>query len=258
MNVKATVRAMVTQAGAQFVDQPVPQPGEFVLAQPRVAPPDALAAQFSAAPLDRLNHSSGKSYADCARMWMREPSSSPDWVAYPEDEQAITDVLDWAQARRVAVIPYGGGSSVCGGVEASAGEDYAAVVSLDLERLNMVLEVDAVSRAARIQAGALDAHENLILRLLEVLHLEELLVGGGGVHNEYLMGALRRYFGNSIVAPMESMGRRMRPVPLSTARPSGAPGPSGWIPSRLSLGTIHTRFSRRSAICFSVARLART
>src|SRR5512141_555196 len=111
---QATVRAMVTQAGAQFVDQPVPQPGDFVLAQPRVAPPDALAAQFSAAPLDRLNHSSGKSYADCARMWMRRPSSPPDWVAYPDDEQAIVDILDWAQAKHVAVIPYGGGSSVCG------------------------------------------------------------------------------------------------------------------------------------------------
>jgi alkyldihydroxyacetonephosphate synthase len=120
-----------------------------------MAAPTALAAQFSAAPLDRLNHSAGKSYADLARMWLRTPPAPPDWVAYADDEQAVVDILDWAQRHNVAVIPYGGGSSVCGGVEAAVGESYAAVVSLDLERLNHVLEVDPVSRAARIQAGTL-------------------------------------------------------------------------------------------------------
>jgi alkyldihydroxyacetonephosphate synthase len=152
---QATVKAMVTQVGAKFIEQAPPQVGEFALPEPRIAPPAALAAQFSATPLDRLNHSAGKSYADCARMWLREPPRPPDWVAFPEDEQAIIDVLDWAQANDVAVVPYGGGSSVCGGVAADVGDGYAAAVSLDLERLNRVLEVDAVSRAARIQAGAL-------------------------------------------------------------------------------------------------------
>jgi alkyldihydroxyacetonephosphate synthase len=88
-------------------------------------------------------------------MWLRAPPSLPDWVAYPENEQAVIDILDWAQSHDVAVIPYGGGSSVCGGVEAAVGPGYAAAISLDLERLNRVLEVDPVSRAARIQAGAL-------------------------------------------------------------------------------------------------------
>ena len=138
-----------------FEDRPAPQTTEFDLPAPRVAPPAALAAQFSAAPLDRLNHSAGKSYADCARMWLRQAPSPPDWVAYPDDEQGVIDILDWAQSRNVAVIPYGGGSSVCGGVEAAVGPGYAGAVSLDLERLNRVLEVDTVSRAARIQGGAL-------------------------------------------------------------------------------------------------------
>ena len=115
----------------------------------------SLANQFSASPLDRLNHAGGKSYADCARMWLRQAPPVPDWVAYPEDELVIVDILDWAQTHNVAVIPYGGGSSVCGGVEAAVGDSYAGVISLDLERLNRVLEVDPVSRAARIQAGAL-------------------------------------------------------------------------------------------------------
>lgn len=152
---QATVKGMLAALDAPLDGRPVPQVGEFTLPAPRVAPPAALAPMFSAAPLDRLNHSAGKSWADCARMWLRQAPTPPDWVAYPDDEQAVADILDWASAAKVAVIPYGGGSSVCGGVEAAVGSGYAGVVSLDLERLNRVLEVDPVSRAARIQGGAL-------------------------------------------------------------------------------------------------------
>ena len=55
----------------------------------------------------------------------------------------------------MAVIPYGGGSSVCGGVDTDVGESYKGVISLDLRNLNSVLEIDKESRAARIQAGIL-------------------------------------------------------------------------------------------------------
>ena len=151
----ATVGAMVGGLGVSFEQRNVPRVEEFTLPAPRVAPPPALAPMFSATPLDRLNHSGGKSFADVARMWLRAPPATPDWVAFPDDEQAVVDILDWAQASNVAVVPYGGGSSVCGGVEPAVGDSYAAAVSLDMERLNRVLEVDPVSRAARIQAGAL-------------------------------------------------------------------------------------------------------
>jgi len=152
---RATVRAMVERLGVNFEDREEPQLDEFTLPAPRVAAPPAIAAMFSAEPLDRLNHCAGKSWPDIARMWLRTPPAPPDWVAFPGNEQAVADILDWAQAKNVAVIPYGGGSSVCGGVEAAVGDSYSGVVSLDLERLNRVLEVDPVSRAARIQAGAL-------------------------------------------------------------------------------------------------------
>lgn len=56
-----------------------------------VPAPAALAAMFSQTPLDRLNHSYGKSYADCARMWLRSVPRPPDWVAFPDDEQAVVD-----------------------------------------------------------------------------------------------------------------------------------------------------------------------
>jgi alkyldihydroxyacetonephosphate synthase len=152
---QATVKTMVEQLDAPYAERAVPQVHEFALPTPRIQPPSALAGQFSATPLDRLNHCVGKSYADLARMWLRTAPTPPDWVAFPDDEQAVIDILDWAQTHNVAVIPYGGGSSVCGGVEAAVGDSYAGVVSLDLERLNRVLEVDPTSRAARIQAGAL-------------------------------------------------------------------------------------------------------
>jgi alkyldihydroxyacetonephosphate synthase len=66
----------------------------------------------------------------------------------------VIAVLDWAADADVAVVPYGGGSSVVGGVEYRGG-DHAGVVSLDLSRMDRVLEIDDASRAARIQAGAL-------------------------------------------------------------------------------------------------------
>ena len=151
---QATVKFMVEQLGGQFAALTPPAVEDFSLSAPRIAAPTTLAAMFSSAPLDRLNHAYGKSYADCARMWLRQVPRPPDWVAYPDDEQSIVDILDWAVRSNVAVIPYGGGSSVCGGVEPAVGQDYAAVISLDMERLGQVLEVDTVSRAARIQAGA--------------------------------------------------------------------------------------------------------
>jgi len=64
-------------------------------------------------------------------------------------------LLEWASSSRIAVIPYGGGSSVVGGIEPDVGPDWRGTLSLDLTRLDRVLEVDRISRAARIQAGVL-------------------------------------------------------------------------------------------------------
>jgi alkyldihydroxyacetonephosphate synthase len=132
---RANLRFMLDQLGAVQGEAAPPRVEDFALRAPRISPPAALAAMFSSQPLDRLNHSYGKSYADLARMWLRNVPEPPDWVAYPDDEQAIVDLLDWAARHNVAVVPYGGGSSVCGGVEPAVGSSYAGTVSLDLERL---------------------------------------------------------------------------------------------------------------------------
>ena len=81
-----------------------------------------------------------------------EFENPPDLVAFPRDEAEIGAALEWCEAEGAAVVPFGGGTSVVGGVEPRLGD--RPVVSLDLRRLDRVLEVDAESLAARIQAGA--------------------------------------------------------------------------------------------------------
>lgn len=149
------VKGMLAMLGIAATPLPPPSLADFILPSPRLTPSAALRPIFSSSPHDRLTHSYGKSTADCLRMWQRKVPNPPDWVAFPADEQGVVDVLDWASRNNIAVIPFGGGTSVCGGVEPAVGESYAATVSLDLENLKRVLEVDKTSRAARIQAGVL-------------------------------------------------------------------------------------------------------
>ena len=104
-------------------------------------------------PYERLLHTYGKSYPETVRAFARDFMSAPDLVALPKSEADVAAVLDWASGAKVAVIPFGGGSSVVGGVEPIVGDGYAGAVSLDLRHLDRVLEVDATSRAARIQGG---------------------------------------------------------------------------------------------------------
>ena len=131
----------------------VPKVAEYALRAPRVSPPAALAERFTADPRERLRHAYGQSFEAVARMLLRDVPNPPDHVVHPESEAEIAAVLDWAADANVAVIPFGGGSSVCGGVDTVAPDRFSGVVSLDLARLDQVLEVDKTSRAARIQGG---------------------------------------------------------------------------------------------------------
>ena len=98
------------------------------------------------------------------RAFARDFANAPDLVALPTTEADIVAVLDWASGAKVAVIPFGAGSSVVGGVEPIVGDGYNGVASLDMRRLNRVLAVDATSRAARIQAGILGPAIELALK----------------------------------------------------------------------------------------------
>jgi alkyldihydroxyacetonephosphate synthase len=135
--------------------RPPPLLDNIVLPQPRLAAPPSLSTPCSDAPFDRAGHTYGKAYRDVVRASYGELTRPPDLVAFPETEHQVVELLEWCSEARAAAIPYGGGSSVVGGVEARVGDDYAGVVTIDLTRLDRVLDIDRVSRAARIQGGAL-------------------------------------------------------------------------------------------------------
>ncbi|HEX5988832.1 MAG TPA: FAD-binding oxidoreductase [Solirubrobacterales bacterium] len=133
------------------VEKPVPLE-EVELRAPRLKAPSDFGDLFSDGHYERVSHALGSAYRDVVRGFYGKFDNPPDLVAFPKDESEIEVVLSWAEAEGAAVIPFGGGTSVCGGVEPRLGERPS--VSLDLRRLDRVLEVDATSLAARIQAGA--------------------------------------------------------------------------------------------------------
>src|SRR5205823_14827149 len=102
----------------------------------------------------RAGHAYGKSDREVVRAFGGRLDHPPDVVARPRDEADVVDVLDWCAEANAAAVPYGAGSSVVGGVECDVGDAYAGAVSVDLSALDHVVVVDAVSRAAGIQAGA--------------------------------------------------------------------------------------------------------
>ena len=133
------------------VQRPVPLE-EVELRAPRLKVPSGFGDLFSDGRYERVFHALGSAYRDVVRGFYGKFENPPDLVAFPRDESEIEAVLSWAEAEGAAVIPFGGGTSVCGGVEPRVGE--RPVVSLDLRRLDRVVEVDPQSLAARIQAGA--------------------------------------------------------------------------------------------------------
>jgi alkyldihydroxyacetonephosphate synthase len=124
------------------------------LRPPRIVPPPALLPHCSSDAYDRVSHTYGKSFSDYARGLVGQYDNAPDIVAYPRNEADVTAVVDWAGSAQAALIPFGAGSSVVGGVEPKLdGTSHRAAISLDLRHLDRVVEIDRTSRAARIEAG---------------------------------------------------------------------------------------------------------
>jgi alkyldihydroxyacetonephosphate synthase len=139
--------------GAGEVELPVAL-SEISLPAPRLPVPSQLAAICSSELHERAFHAYGSSYRDIVRAYRGQFDHPPDVVAFPRDEDQLIAVLDWAVQAGAAVIPFGGGTSVVGGVEPVVPEHFAGVVTIDMRRFDRVLEVDSISLAARIQAGA--------------------------------------------------------------------------------------------------------
>ena len=104
--------------------------------------------------LSRITHAGGKSYRDLVRLRAGDASHAPDAVVEAGSEAEVAAVLGACSRAGVAVIAFGGGTSVVGGVEALRGP-HAAAISLDLTRMKDVLDVDQVSLTASLEPGIL-------------------------------------------------------------------------------------------------------
>jgi alkyldihydroxyacetonephosphate synthase len=102
----------------------------------------------------RVGHAAGRSYPDLMRLRSGDASHAPDAVVVPGTAEEVRAVLEACSEARVAVVPFGGGTSVVGGVEPFS-DGFDGAVALDLRRLDRVLDVDRASLTATLEAGLL-------------------------------------------------------------------------------------------------------
>ena len=138
--------------GTDLTSEPVRDWRSVDVPAPGVTPPAALRDLSAVDPFTRVLHATGRSFTDLVQARRGSYGRVPDVVATPRTDAEVAAVLDWCADQHLTCIPFGGGTSVVGGVNAPA--DARGVVTLQMREMDRVLEVDTVSRAARIQAGA--------------------------------------------------------------------------------------------------------
>jgi alkyldihydroxyacetonephosphate synthase len=100
----------------------------------------------------RVLHAAGKGYTDLVRLRAGEPEGAPDAVLYPAGHDQVRAVLELCARCSIAVVPFGGGTSVVGGVAPLRGE-HGGVVALDMGRMGALLALDHESATVTVQAG---------------------------------------------------------------------------------------------------------
>lgn len=165
-----SARALVGQAlGLPDEDTPAVDLGEVRLPSTRL-PDDVLAAITGIVGAEnvrtdrdaRIRHTRGKSTADLLRMRSGDALDAPDAVLSPGMATEVLALIQLCSRARVAVVPFGGGTSVVGGLAASR-DGYAGVVAVDLRRLNRLLSVDEQSQTAELEAGLLGPEAEALL-----------------------------------------------------------------------------------------------
>jgi alkyldihydroxyacetonephosphate synthase len=123
---------------------------------------------------ERVAHAAGKGYVDLVRMRAGEPQGAPDAVVYPAAHEQVRALLALCARESLAVVPFGGGTSVVGGVAPLAGE-HGGVVALDMGRMGAVLALDRESRTVTVQAGGRAAalEDHLATRGLTLGHFPQ-------------------------------------------------------------------------------------
>ena len=126
------------------------------LAPPRLRPPESLGGDPQRG--SRATGSGTRWAAPTATSSAASAAAStgpPTWSPSRRDEDDVRRVLEMCAERRLAAIPFGGGTSVVGGVEPRVGHGYRGTVSIDLGGLSGIVEIDEASSAALIRAGTL-------------------------------------------------------------------------------------------------------
>ncbi len=156
-NLLQLVQQFLVEGAGLRLEEPISAPPADAVAlwEPRGEVPVNLREILRSDPADRAAHTYGKSFRDVWRGLHGDFRNAPDFVARPTDEDGIERIFEYAALHHIAVIPYGGGSSVVGGVEAVGLRGYNGVISMDLGGISGVVEVDDVSRCARIRGGTL-------------------------------------------------------------------------------------------------------
>ena len=153
---KPLISAMQAFLGGRVAPyRAAPAAQEITLAPVRVSPPDSLAGFVSSDAHTRLLHAVGRSFRDLATLRAGVELPAPDAVAVPRDESELADVMAWASDKGLAVIPFGGGSSVVGGINPEDMGHKAGAVTVNLQALNKVLEINERDRVVHAQAGIL-------------------------------------------------------------------------------------------------------
>ena len=151
---KKTIEMLQMGLGAEASEPIIPKTLiEIDIDKPRFQLPSDLTAFCTDDTYTRANHTYGKAFRDVWRAIRGQFQQAPDYVAFPSTEEDISKVFDFASEKNIAVIPYGGGSSVVGGIEPRFDSKYNGTISVDMQNFDQLLEVDRDSRCVRLQAG---------------------------------------------------------------------------------------------------------
>lgn len=178
---------------------------------------------------DRVVHWAGKAVMDIVKTLQNRFERLPDVIVYPADEQQVAAVTRLAVERDLVLIPFGGGTSISRSLQPRP-EETRTVVSVDLGRMNKVLEIDETSCIARIQAGTLgpDMEDQLNARGWTLGHFPDSFthstVGGwaatrsSGMQSDKYGDIAEIIRGMNVVRPGGTV--KLRPLPSTSTGPS--------------------------------------
>jgi len=219
---------------------------EIKLSPCRAVVPASLKSIVAITHEERLLHAVGRSFRDLATIREQPILPAPDAVAVPQSFSDLERILEWAYMEGLAIIPFGGGSSVVGGINPEGMDSYPGIVTVDLRGMNRVLDISPTERIVHAEAGIFGPDLDIALQphSLVVRHMpqsyEHSTLGGwiasrGAGHNSTLHTKIEDRVQS--LDGILSDGRRFstRPIPATSV---GIDPRSYWAGSEGALGFI--------------------